>query len=299
MQRAARLFSVLLGVAVLGFFAWWTMPFEIKVVWHNEPAEPGPRLIPAPPRPPEAPRPEVPAPGVAAPQAEATGSAPPSGQAPFEPPLDPAPVARETTPDPAPTVQEATPAPSPPVEPIPAPAASAAPSAEVKPLPKSGEEKKVLIASESAEAERFAALKAEAETVVKPAAEIKRYFGVRVRDSGTLMAEGFITIKLAGILARDADARCADANGKDWACGAEARSALTRLIRGRAITCALPGSAAALEIKARCAVTGIDLSLWMVRQGWAEPEPGSDQALAGALTSAKEAQLGLWRTSKN
>jgi endonuclease YncB( thermonuclease family) len=268
------------------------------VVWHNEP-ESGPRFIPAPPRPPEAPKPEALAPVAAAPQAETTGSAPPSVQTPSDLPLDPAPVTQEATPGPTQMVQEAPPAPIPPVEPIPEPASPVAPAAEVKPLPKSGEEKKVLIASESAEAERFAALKADAETVAKPAPQIKRYFGVRVRDSGTLLAEGFITIKLAGIMARDADARCTDAGDKDWACGAEARAALTRLIRGRAITCALPGSGAALEVKARCAVTGIDLSLWMVRQGWAEPEPGPDQVLAAALTSAKEAQLGLWRASKN
>jgi endonuclease YncB( thermonuclease family) len=50
---------------------------------------------------------------------------------------------------------------------------------------------------------------------------------------------------------RKADAQH-DKQGKNWPCGAAAKTALRRLVR---------------VITARCAVSGTDLSTWMVRQG--------------------------------
>ena len=51
MKLLARLIPILLGVAVLGFFVWWTVPpFEVKIVWRPDDT-PGPRFIPARPSP--------------------------------------------------------------------------------------------------------------------------------------------------------------------------------------------------------------------------------------------------------
>ncbi len=57
MGWTVRIISILVGVAVLGFFAWWALPpFQISVVWGPDPV-PRPRFIPAPPQPPKPPAP--------------------------------------------------------------------------------------------------------------------------------------------------------------------------------------------------------------------------------------------------
>ena len=127
-----------------------------------------------------------------------------------------------------------------------------------------------------------------------PPTEPKLYYRVTVRDGGTLQSGGAV-IRLAGIAARDADATCKSANGKSWPCGAAAKSALTRLIRSRAVTCELPKQSAQKDVVARCSVAGADLSTWMVRQGWAEPKDTNETALAEAAAAAKQDKLGLWR----
>jgi endonuclease YncB( thermonuclease family) len=124
-----------------------------------------------------------------------------------------------------------------------------------------------------------------------PQAAAKLYHRVTVRDGATLQS-GKIVIRLAGIVAREAKATCEDEKGKTWSCGAAAKVALTRLIRGRAISCALPQSGEHNIFDARCSVGGTDLSAWMVQQGWAEAD---DPSLADAAKQAKADRLGLWR----
>lgn len=174
------------------------------------------------------------------------------------------------------------------------------PAPQVKPLEqtraaaKPEEPKTHLLAGEKAEAERLAALQAKDKAAAAPKGEIKRYFRVRVRDGGTLLADGLI-IRLDGISARDAEASCKGKDGKDWPCGGAAKAALTRLIRARSVVCVLPKSGEQKDFAARCAVAGIDLSAWMVRQGWANPKEPSEPALAKAAEAAKTARIGIWR----
>lgn len=151
-----------------------------------------------------------------------------------------------------------------------------------------------MLAGEKAEAERLAALKTEAETVPKPRLKPQRFYRVVVRDGGTIEA-GDTVIALGGIKARAADATCKDAAGKTWACGAGARLALMRLIRGRAVSCEVPVSGSAKTVTARCSLAGIDLSAWMVAQGWAEPATQADSKLAEAADEARKKKVGIWR----
>jgi endonuclease YncB( thermonuclease family) len=124
-----------------------------------------------------------------------------------------------------------------------------------------------------------------------PQPAVRLYHRVTVRDGGTLQS-GKAVIRLAGIVAGSADATCKDAKGKTWSCGAAAKAALTRLIRGRAVSCSLPKSGEHNIFDARCSVAGTDLSIWMVRQGWAD---ANDASLADAAKQAKADRLGLWR----
>ena len=115
------------------------------------------------------------------------------------------------------------------------------------------------------------------EALFKPKPTKKTYYRVFVPDSGTLEV-GDVVIKLNGIVASKADAQCQDETGKRWPCGAAAKTALRQLIRARAVVCDLRGPGEHKSFTARCAVSGTDLSTWLVRQGWAKPndlpEPG-------------------------
>jgi endonuclease YncB( thermonuclease family) len=132
------------------------------------------------------------------------------------------------------------------------------------------------------------------EIAIRPPTKPTLYYHVVVRDGGTLES-GDVVITLSGIHVRDADATCKDKKGRAWACGAQARTALTRLIRGRAISCAAPAAAAAKSLTARCNVGGIDLSMWMVTQGWAVPSEPKEAKLAEAAETAQKKKIGLWR----
>jgi len=121
--------------------------------------------------------------------------------------------------------------------------------------------------------------------------------GGRVIDAGTIQSGG-IVITLADIAARDAKANCKDAKGKSWGCGAAGHSALTKLIRTRAVSCVLPKGAEQKAFAARCSVAGTDLSTWLVRQGWANPKEPSEKALADAEVAAKKEKIGIWRGSQ-
>ena len=132
------------------------------------------------------------------------------------------------------------------------------------------------------------------EADIQPKLTKKIYYQVIVSDSGTLEA-GDVVIRLNGIVASKADAQCHDKQGKNWSCGAAAKTALRRLVRARAVVCDLPEPGEQKSFTARCAVSGTDLSIWMVRQGWAKPNDPPEPALADAAEAAKSERIGLWQ----
>ncbi len=166
---------------------------------------------------------------------------------------------------------------------------------------KAEEPKPHLLAREQVEAERQAALQDKNHAVQPEPPPTKRYFKVKVRDAGSLEVDlptkPTVVIRIEGIKAREADGLCTTADGTNWPCGAQARAALTRFIRARAVTCTLPPGGETAEFAARCSVTGQDLAAWLVRQGWALPQQDAEPALAEAMEAAKTDGLGLWRSS--
>lgn len=158
--------------------------------------------------------------------------------------------------------------------------------------PESGSE---TVASETdGDGDRVAAVPPDAAQQPKQELKPKLFYRVLVRDGGTLQS-GNTVITLDGIAARDADALCKDANGRKWACGKQARIALMRLIRGRAVRCRVPASGKDTALTARCDVGGTDLSVWMVHQGWVKPKAPADAKLAKAADAAREKKIGVWR----
>lgn len=122
----------------------------------------------------------------------------------------------------------------------------------------------------------------------------KRFYRVVVQDGSSLKA-GDTTIKLAEIEVEDLTGECTDSRGEAWPCGRAARSALMRLIRGRAVECQVPASGDTDTLAARCSVGGKDLSFWMVAQGWAKPKKPTQAAFKEAEEAARERRLGIWR----
>ncbi len=142
-------------------------------------------------------------------------------------------------------------------------------------------------------AEQTAALATDADNKPKPKLTPKLYYRVVVRDGGTLESAGTVIV-LEGIKARAANAQCKDKSGHTWACGARARLALTRLIHGRAVRCAVPVSGAPKSLTARCSVGGKDLSVWMVRPRLGRGgRAGGTQARRGGGRRAQEAHRPL------
>ena len=206
---------------------------------------------------------------------------------------------KQIAPEPMPTPPQATADPAASQTVPPAPVASVAPSESApQAAPTRPEEgKHALTAAEKAEAERLAALNSKNAKDAAPAAPsvpTKLYYRVTVRDAGTLQS-GSTTIRLTGITARDADATCKDKKGRNWRCGAAGKSALAHLVHARAVSCELPKSGKPKDFPTRCNVAGIDLSTWVVRQGWAVPADPPEPALAEAAEAAKKDGAGLWR----
>lgn len=77
-----------------------------------------------------------------------------------------------------------------------------------------------------------------------------------------------------------------------WPCGEWALNALRRLLRGRAVDCAIPDPDWKGTVTADCTVAGKDISGWLVENGWAAAKPGS--RYAAAMHEASEKRVGIF-----
>ncbi|TXH79574.1 MAG: hypothetical protein E6Q77_12260 [Rhizobium sp.] len=100
------------------------------------------------------------------------------------------------------------------------------------------------------------------------------------------------SVLLNGIIPTDVDRMCIGPNGKSWPCGQAARTAFRMYLRGRSIDCDVPDANWKGTVKGACRYVRIDLSAWLVRFGWADPEPGSP--LAALVDEAKEKKRGMY-----
>ncbi len=124
-------------------------------------------------------------------------------------------------------------------------------------------------------------------------------------DGGHLRA-GKQVFTLSRISALALDETCASPEGAAWPCGMAARTALRRLIRGRAVTCRrtdkpdeeageTPEPGDVSQVTYLCEVGGQDLGEWMLRQGWAAPASDGDEEGSSLVSAARDAGLGRWR----
>jgi endonuclease YncB( thermonuclease family) len=109
--------------------------------------------------------------------------------------------------------------------------------------------------------------------------------------AGEIAADGY-TVRLAGIKVTPADRTCSDEAGKQWPCGAMARTAFRAWMRGRAAACDVPSKPTG--ITTHCTLDGEDMALWLVRNGWAESAGGQ---YGDAETEAKREKKGMFGAS--
>ncbi len=119
----------------------------------------------------------------------------------------------------------------------------------------------------------------------------------RVID-GDSIEIGSRRIRLFGIDAPEGQQDCRDAAGRDYACGSEARRALSDAIGGREVSCAATGATTFDRAVALCRVDGRDLSDAMVRSGHAlELRQHSRGQYTAAEREARDSRRGLWAGS--
>lgn len=116
----------------------------------------------------------------------------------------------------------------------------------------------------------------------------------RVVDGDSLEI-GDVRVRLYGIDAPELAQHCLSADGRDYACGREARERLSALIGGRPVSCRREGRDRFRRILARCENGLEELGAAMVRQGWAVAYAGADGDGHRALErAAQRAKLGVW-----
>jgi endonuclease YncB( thermonuclease family) len=102
-------------------------------------------------------------------------------------------------------------------------------------------------------------------------------------------------IRLAGIEAPEANQPCVKANGRRWKCGASARSALEKIVRGKTVACTKSGQDNGGQFIASCRIKDVDLAEALVRGGHVFAESGLLASYTSAESEAKSAAAGLWQ----
>ncbi|MEM1284330.1 MAG: hypothetical protein AAGH43_02995 [Pseudomonadota bacterium] len=119
--------------------------------------------------------------------------------------------------------------------------------------------------------------------------------GIVQVESATRLSTRRGMVQLQGVEPVAQDAICSLADGRTPACHVLARTAVRRFVGRRSVACVLGlREDAALDHVANCSLGDIDLSLWVVAQGWAFAGPGANDLMRAAETTAREERRGLW-----
>jgi endonuclease YncB( thermonuclease family) len=111
--------------------------------------------------------------------------------------------------------------------------------------------------------------------------------------SGDSLQIGGATVRLAGIEAPEPDQRCGTGNRR-WRCGAAASEALSRLVNGRVVSCALSGTDGKGRPLASCTAGKMEINAELVRRGHVFAEGGLFARYASLESEARAAKVGLW-----
>jgi endonuclease YncB( thermonuclease family) len=115
-----------------------------------------------------------------------------------------------------------------------------------------------------------------------------------VVDGGTLEVRGS-RIHLFGIEQAADDHVCVRTDDERWRCGPRALNALEEFLEELIVSCVVKSRDASGQLAASCSASGIDLGLWLVRNGLALASPtASSSRYRQAQDEAKAARRGMW-----
>jgi endonuclease YncB( thermonuclease family) len=102
-------------------------------------------------------------------------------------------------------------------------------------------------------------------------------------------------IRLFGIEAPDSDLVCERTDDHRWRCGHRAANALEQFLEESIVACIARERETTGRVVALCSANGVDLGLWLVRNGFARDAPDiSGGRYRQAQEQAKALQKGIW-----
>lgn len=110
---------------------------------------------------------------------------------------------------------------------------------------------------------------------------------------GQSFSAGKWAISVRDVLAPQRDAICLDRNDELFACGLQARAALSNLLREGRVNCHVRLPPIHGRFEASCVVGRDDLAEALVGRGWVRPT-GTDERLEAAMREARDTRAGLW-----
>ena len=119
------------------------------------------------------------------------------------------------------------------------------------------------------------------------------YGPARVIDGDTLKI-GSERVRMVGIDAPETKQSCKRNNAETWPCGEDSSLALIRKIAGRNIRCEYQERDRYRRILGTCYADGVNLSGWMVRQGWALAYRRYSKVYVREEEKARADGVGIW-----
>jgi len=114
-----------------------------------------------------------------------------------------------------------------------------------------------------------------------------------VIDGGTLEVRGQ-RVGLSGIAQVADDHVCVRTDDERWRCGPRALNALEEFLEESVVSCVMRDSDAQGHAVATCSAGGLDLSLWLLRNGLAMTSSAASGRYLRAQDEARAARRGLW-----
>ena len=138
--------------------------------------------------------------------------------------------------------------------------------------------------------------------VLAMAAMAARQAGWLAPESGTFAAidgdslrKGAQEFRLHAIDAPELHQTCTSSAGKDYPCGREARDALRKLVKDRALDCRILETDRYGRLVAQCRAGTLDINGEMVRLGWAIAYRRHGLGYVDEEAEAKAARRGIWQ----
>jgi len=119
--------------------------------------------------------------------------------------------------------------------------------------------------------------------------------GRAIAIAGDLMRVDGVLVRVANVEAPQLRQPCFRADGRRWDCASAAKSGLTRIVRGKRVTCTPSGQEAEGYVSAQCSVGDTDVATELVRNGYVFAVSSFFGSLGSEEDAARNAKKGIWQ----